>query len=125
MSQTMLVTGATGNLGREVVRTLGECGATVKAGTRDVSKIAPGEKLHAVRFDYTDPGTYDEALRTVQGVFLVAPPMDAQAPEKLIPFIQRAKAANVQHVVFTSALGMDHDEQAPLRIVERESTCCI
>lgn len=119
MNKTILVTGATGNLGREVVRTLGDGGYAVKAGTRDMAKIAPGERQRVVELDYTDPGTYDEALRTASGVFLVAPPMDAQAPAKLIPFVEKAKTVGVEHVVFTSALGMDQNEQAPLRIVER------
>ena len=75
MNRTILVTGATGNLGREVVHTLLDGGCTVRAGVRDVAKIAAGERLAVVRLDYTTPETYDEALRAVSGIFLVAPPI--------------------------------------------------
>jgi len=119
MGQTILVTGAAGNLGREVVTALLDTGYAVKAAARDTSKIVPAENQYAVRFDYTDPTTHEEALADATGLFLVAPPMDAQAADKLIPFIEKAKSVGVEHIVFTSALGMDQDEQAPLRVVER------
>jgi uncharacterized protein YbjT (DUF2867 family) len=74
--------------------------------------------LTAVRFDYAEPATFVDALDGMRGLFLVAPPMDAEAPAKLIPFVERAKEAALDHVVFISALGVDQNEQAPLRVIE-------
>jgi len=119
MFNQFLVTGASGNLGREVVKVLLSTGYVVKAGTRDVRKIQPSENLEAVQFDYADPTTFDAALEGIASLFLVAPPMDPEAPAKLIPFLKKAKKVGIKHVVFNSALGVDHNEQAPLRIVER------
>ena len=119
MSRTIFVTGASGNLGREVVKALLTKDVAVKAGTRDTSRIQQAENLQAVLFDYTDPATFTDALDGIRGVFLVAPPMDPEAPAKLVPFIEKAKAAGIEHIVFNSALGVDQVEQAPLRIVER------
>ena len=44
---------------------------------------------------------------------------DVESPAKLIPVIDRAKALGVGHIVFNSALGVDADENAPLRRIER------
>jgi uncharacterized protein YbjT (DUF2867 family) len=118
MEKTVLVTGASGNLGREVVGALLAKGHAVRAATRDVSKISSSEGLTAVRFDYAEPATFVDALDGMRGLFLVAPPMDAEAPAKLIPFVERAKEAALDHVVFISALGVDQNEQAPLRVIE-------
>jgi uncharacterized protein YbjT (DUF2867 family) len=118
MKNTLLVTGATGNLGREVVKALLSAGYSIKAGSRDGRKIKPVENLEAVKLDYTDAGTFGVALGGVTSVFLVAPPMDPEAPAKLIPFIEKAKETGAKHIVFNSALGVDQNEQAPLRVVE-------
>ncbi len=119
MEKTVLVTGASGNLGREVVKALSNKGYNVKAATRDTRKTASSGSVTAVRFDYAEPGTFGDALREATGLFLVAPPMDPEAPAKLIPFVKKAKEAGVGHVVFVSALGVDQNEQAPLRLIER------
>ncbi len=119
MEKTVLVTGASGNLGREVVKSLSNKGYNIKAATRDTRKIASSGGVTAIRFDYNDSGTFGDALREATGLFLVAPPMDPEAPAKLIPFVRKAKEAAVRHVVFVSALGVDQNEQAPLRVIER------
>jgi uncharacterized protein YbjT (DUF2867 family) len=119
MEKTVLVTGASGNLGREVVKTLSNKGYNVKAAMRDSHKISSCKGVTAIQFDYTKPSTFAAALDAVEGLVLVAPPMDPEAPAKLIPFVKKAREAGVEHVVFVSALGVDQNEQAPLRVIER------
>lgn len=119
MSKNILVTGASGNLGRDVVAALVDKGFRVKAASRQPEKLAAREGIEVVALDYESPNTFDGALAGVDGVFLVAPPMDPEAPAKLAPFIEKAKEAGVGHIVFTSALGVDQNEQAPLRVIER------
>ena len=118
MSATILVTGATGNVGRDTVQALSRAGNIVRAASRTVKPASIGENIQAFRMDYTEPGTYVAALKETTGLFLVAPPLDAQAPAKLLPFIKAAKASGVRHVVFVSALGVNLNEQAPLRVLE-------
>ena len=48
----------------------------------------------------------------------MAPPLDANAPALLGPVVTAAKAAGVQQIVLISAFGVNHNEQAPMRIVE-------
>ncbi len=118
-SKTILVTGATGNLGRAVVEALCKNGFNVKAGSTNPQKTPWPPGVEAAKVVYEDPNTINEALKGTQGLFLLAPPLDPDAPAKLIPFIDKAKSAFVGHIVFISALGVDKDEQAPLRIIER------
>jgi len=119
MARTVLVTGASGSLGRAVVKAVSAKGFEVEAATRDLSKIKPTPGVAVVRLDYADPTTFAPALEGAEAVVLMAPPMDPEAPDKLIPFIEKAKTTAVEHVVLISAMGVDQNEQAPLRIIER------
>jgi len=116
--QKILVTGASGSLGRAAIAEFIVKGFSVRAASRQPRDGAGGD-VQAVHFDYTDASTYRSALEGVNGVLLIAPPLDVEAPAKLIPFIDRAKASGVQHIVLNSALGIDADEAAPLRRIER------
>jgi uncharacterized protein YbjT (DUF2867 family) len=115
----ILATGATGNLGRAVVTSLAAKGYKVKAAARNLARTAFPAGVETVRFDYQDPATIDPALQGVAGLFLVAPPLDSNAPSKLNPVIDQAKVTGVKHVVLISAFGVDAVEQAPLRRIER------
>ena len=116
---TILVTGATGQLGNAVVEALVGRGLNVRAATRKTTRIKWTDQVQPVVFDYEDQGLHKAALDNISAVFLIAPPLDSQAPAKLIPFIDKAKEMGVGHVVFTSALKADSDEKNPLRIIEQ------
>lgn len=117
--ETILVTGATGNAGQAAASVLAARGFTVRAAARKPERLAKTPGVEAVAFDYRNPSTWDAALQGVSGVFLVAPPMDPEAPAKLTPFIDGAKAAGVGKAVFVSAYGVDQSEDNPLRLIER------
>jgi uncharacterized protein YbjT (DUF2867 family) len=114
--QKTLITGATGVLGRAIVKSAIDAGLAVRQGVRNPSKAAPGAE--AVHFDYADSSTISPALAGVSALVLMAPPLDANAPALLGPAVTAAKAAGVQHIVLISAFGVNHNEQAPMRIVE-------
>ncbi len=115
---TILVTGATGQLGHAVVKALVGRGLNVRAATRKTTRIKWTDRVQPVVFDYEDQSLHKAALDNMSALFLIAPPLDSQAPGKLIPFIDKAKEMGVGHVVFTSALKADSDEKNPLRIIE-------
>lgn len=119
IAKTILVTGATGNLGRAVVRALTNQGFDVKAGSTKPEIASPPPEVKGVKVVYEKPGTVAAALEGVDGLFLVAPPLDFDAPAKLKPVIDQAKSAGLGHIIFNSALGLDQNEEAPLRIIER------
>ena len=119
MKGTILVTGATGNLGKCVVEAAIAKGFRVKAAARHPEKVPAELNVQPVKMDYGDPHSIDMALAGVTRVFLIAPPLDPEAPAKLKPVIEKAKSLGVEQIVFVSAMGADHNEKAPLRIVER------
>lgn len=118
MPNLILITGATGSAGGALVDTLLARGSAVRAAARHIHNIPASVGVEAVRFDYSDPATFGPALEGVTGIFLVAPPMDPEAHWKLRPFIGRAADHGVRHLVFLSAIGVEQNEQAPLRLVE-------
>jgi uncharacterized protein YbjT (DUF2867 family) len=116
MNKPILVTGASGVLGRALVTAFADAGLAVRQAVRNLEKAKPG--VESVRLDYNDPATISPALAGVGGLLLMAPSLDPNAPAELRPVVERAKTAGVQHIVFNSALGVNYSDQAPLRVVE-------
>jgi uncharacterized protein YbjT (DUF2867 family) len=112
----VLVTGASGVLGGAILDALSSAGVVVRQGLRNPEKARAG--MQSVRFDYTDSTTFVPALNGIHGLVLMAPPLDGDAPAKLGPVIAAAKNMGVEHIVLISAFGVNHNEQAPLRVVE-------
>ena len=116
MPTTILVTGATGTIGSQVVNALSKKeGVTVYAGVRNDGKNAPdkAEKLKRgnvtpVDFDYDKPETLAAALKGVDKVFLLTPFTPNQV-ELGIRLVDAAKAAGVKHLVKLSALGAEQE----------------
>lgn len=71
----ILVTGASGTVGSEVVRRLRDAGAPVRAFVRDAGRAAAafGAGVDIVAGDFGDPATIDAALKGVDRVFLACP----------------------------------------------------
>lgn len=68
----IVVAGATGNVGREVVRQLVEAGAPVRALTREPAKAAVPNGATVVAGDLTDPPTLRPALAGATALFLLS-----------------------------------------------------
>jgi uncharacterized protein YbjT (DUF2867 family) len=118
MPNLILVTGATGNAGQSLLKMLLAKGYGVRAATRNINRIPSDSGVEAVPFEYSNPNTFSHALEGTTGVFLVAPPMDPKIPQKIGPFLQAAKDVGVPHLVMLSALGVEKDEESPLRALE-------
>ena len=67
----ILVTGATGNVGRELLRQLAEAGQPVRALTRGDAQAGFPSGVQAVPGDLNDPASLRPALQAVTGVFLL------------------------------------------------------
>lgn len=105
MSNTILVTGATGNVGSQVVEQLIASGVTPRVAVRSINKAESLKKAGAepVEMDLDRPETVQSALTGVDKVFLVSPFVPNMVELTAI-LIEAAKRANVQQIVKLSAL---------------------
>ena len=122
----MLVTGATGNVGREVVRELRARDVPLRAVDHSVDRVRlqHGEDVDARRLDYEDPRTFAGALEGCTTMFLVRPPAIADMETTLLPFIDEAVASGITHIVFLSALGAASNRLVPHHAVEAHLASC-
>ncbi|MEV6562559.1 NAD(P)H-binding protein [Nocardia sp. NPDC051756] len=93
----ILVTGATGNIGGELVTALSESGTPVRALVRDPATATLPAGVETVTGDLNRPETMAEALDGVRALFLL-PGYDNQAD-----LLGRAKKAGVQRIVLLSS----------------------
>ena len=117
----ILVTGARGNVGREVVRECLAAGLLVRAGDRSAGAAAgqpASPNLQSVKLDFLDRATWAPALADCGLLFLLRPPPIGDMTQTLIPFVDAAYAAGVQHIVFLSVAGADRMKWVPHRKVE-------
>jgi uncharacterized protein YbjT (DUF2867 family) len=103
----VLVTGATGNVGQEVVRALRARGVPVRAASPSPDRIRRlfGERLDAVRLDLQDPSTFAAALRGASALFLLRPPAIADMRRTLNPLVDAARKEGLDPIVFLSVAG--------------------
>ncbi|SEG89401.1 Uncharacterized conserved protein YbjT, contains NAD(P)-binding and DUF2867 domains [Nonomuraea solani] len=118
---TILITGASGNIGGAVARELAAAGRPVILTSRDPGAITapPGSSAEVRRLDYDDPSSYDAALRGATSALIIAPPADPRAYERMEPFIRAMAASEVAHAVVISAVMAETDEDFSLRKIER------
>jgi len=97
---TTLVLGATGTTGSRVVSRLAARGRHVKAASRRATHMSGAQ---AVRFDWYDPATFEEALSGADLLYLL-PPLGSAVPEAtMLPFLEQARAAGVRRAVLLSS----------------------
>ncbi|RST16656.1 NAD-dependent epimerase/dehydratase family protein [Streptomyces sp. WAC05374] len=94
---TVLVTGATGSVGRHVVERLVAEGATVRALTRNPATAGLPDGVAVFEGDLTDPGTLRAALRGVERLYLFP------VPETAREVVAAAKEAGVSRIVVLSS----------------------
>jgi uncharacterized protein YbjT (DUF2867 family) len=75
MTNTILVLGATGNVGSQVVKQLSAIGANVRAAVRSPRKAEAlkGNGVSLTEFDTDKPETVQAAFQGVDKVFLLTP----------------------------------------------------
>ena len=110
----ILVTGARGNIGREVVAGLVSNGQAVRAAAFDAAaaKRVPAG-VETVPFDFADAKTYEPAVDGVERLFLMRPPQITDMENTLNPFVDFAVKAGVRHIVFVSLLGVEDNPRVP------------
>ncbi|MEV2210040.1 NAD(P)H-binding protein [Streptomyces sp. NPDC050997] len=111
MVHMILVTGATGTIGSEVVRQLAARGEKVRALTRDPAKAVVPPGVEVLRGDYRDPGSLEVAMAGVTAAFLVGVPAPGTWHDQAL--VAAARASGVSRLVKLSAIGTGDPELGP------------
>lgn len=109
----ILVIGASGTVGTELVKLLKERGHDVRSATS--KNELDQDQVH---LNLATKEGLDEALKDMEKVFLLCPPGYANQHELLIPVIEKAKSTNLKKLVLMTAMGANAVEAAPLRQAE-------
>lgn len=122
--EKLLITGATGNVGIEVIKSLQkiEHNLDIFAGVRDLEK--DNEKLSEFylipeKFDFMDVSTFEPALKNCQVLFLLRPPQISEFEKYFKPLIEIAQKCEVKHIVFLSVQGVEKSSIIPHHKIEK------
>ncbi|CAN3131668.1 Putative nucleoside-diphosphate sugar epimerase [Mycobacterium sp. smrl_JER01] len=107
--KTVLVLGATGKTGRRVAARMRLRGHLVR----------PASRTSEVPFDWSDPQTWDAALRGAECAYVISP----GAPGPVHDLVTRARQAGVRRLVLLSGRGADNwgDSSFGLDMLDAES----
>ena len=120
----ILITGATGNIGFEVIRFLYKNGTPNKivAAVRNVDKARLTFKefpqLELVEFDFEIPDLAEKAMKDVDRVFLLRPPHLSDI-EIFRPLVAKIKEKGISEVVFLSVQGAEKSKVIPHNKIEK------
>lgn len=109
---TILVTGANGTVGRQVVEQLVKRGADVRALVRDSAKANFPAGVSVVQGDLLDPDSVRAAVQGVSTLFL----LNAVAPDEFtqaLIALNVARDAGVKHLVYLSVIHSDRYVNVP------------
>jgi uncharacterized protein YbjT (DUF2867 family) len=113
----ILLTGATGNVGKEIAAILKKNGVPFRAAVRELSEAGSLGSTESVRFDFEDPSTFENAFRGIRRVYLMRPPAISD-PKVIRPAIEAGMRAGVEQFVFLSLLGAEKNQVVPHRKIE-------
>ncbi len=120
MTEKILLTGVSGNIGSAVVDYVKSEKVPFLAGVRNVEKSRQNDaSMEYVHFDFEDNSTYEDALKGVKRVFLVRPPQLTDVKGIFQPFIEKCKDAGVKQLVFLSLLGAEKNPFPPHHKIEK------
>ncbi|TGQ63520.1 MAG: NmrA/HSCARG family protein [Mesorhizobium sp.] len=103
---TILVTGATGNIGRQVVEHLVKRGADVRALARDPSKASFPTGVSVVQGDFLDVDSLRKAMSGVSTLFLLNAVVPDEFTQALIA-LNVARSAGIEGIVYLSVIHAD------------------
>jgi uncharacterized protein YbjT (DUF2867 family) len=115
----ILITGATGNVGRDLVKQLSSKGESLRVVTRDKSKVAHlDESIERVIGDMSNEATVERAVAGVNRIFMFPLITDEDHRSNHL-LLEKGKQAGVQHVVMLSSMGAN-DGSSKIGTLHRE-----
>lgn len=123
--KNILITGATGNVGFEVIRFLTKNNSTnnIIAGVRNINAAKKLFKDYStidfVNFDFEQPDTFDNALKNINTIFLLRPAHISDIDKYFVPLMTKLKEYEVNEVVFLSVQGAEKSKVIPHNKIEK------
>jgi uncharacterized protein YbjT (DUF2867 family) len=123
--KNILITGASGNIGVEIIRKLKElqsphhiiaCGHSTEK-SREI--LSPFGELEFRKLDFEDASTFENVLQNIDVVFLLRPPQLADVPKYFAPFIRKIKEKEISKIVFLSVQGAENQKFIPHHKIEK------
>lgn len=115
MVETILVTGATGTVGSEVVKQLSQRkeNISIRAAIHTQNKadtlkqiVADNKRTELIDFDYNEPVSVQKAIDNVDKIFLVTTP-SPNSSDMVSYFVKEAKRKGIKHIVKLSVMNAD------------------
>ncbi|MGV9332395.1 NAD(P)H-binding protein [Nocardia sp. NPDC003726] len=100
----IVITGATGTIGSEIIRQLSERGTAIRAVTRDPDRADVPAGVEVARGDYTDVASMAKAMAGAEAAFIVGV-LGPEYAELDRALIATARDAGVGRIVKLSAIG--------------------
>lgn len=115
---TILISGAGGQLGRQVVGRLVAAGhgGRIVAGTRDPEKLGDlaGPGIEVRRLDWTDEASLPVALAGIDRLLLISGDQLPHRAENQLRVVRAAVAAGVKHISYTSMRSPERYPHIPI-----------
>lgn len=120
----VLITGATGNVGTEVIKSLQNIDHQLEiyAGVRNLNEDRlklSNYKVNFSLFDFTDVEPYKTALDGCEILFLLRPPQISEVEKYFKPLVDTCKKNGVKHIVFLSVQGVEKSKIIPHHKIEK------
>jgi uncharacterized protein YbjT (DUF2867 family) len=122
--ESILVTGASGNIGSEVVNLLLAVApaVSIKAAVhsrQNVKKVKDGDRVKVIPIDYNESDTLRQALKDVDKLFLLTPDVP-NAAHLASNAVSEAKKAGIRHIVKQSVMGADLEADVGTMRIHRQ-----
>jgi uncharacterized protein YbjT (DUF2867 family) len=116
----ILITGATGNIGTELVKLLASKGSSLRVVSRDEKKVAHLDpQIERIIGDLHEPSVVQRALQGIDKLFMIPVLLDPDHESDRL-LIDEAKRAGVGHIVMVSSGVVRLGDKNPIGILHRQ-----
>ena len=122
--RNIVITGATGNVGKALIKQLGQKTGDFKVWAALKSEAAAQDFLQQypverIAFDFDVPESAESALKDCDTLFLLRPPHISDVKKYFRPLIAAALVQQVKHIVFLSVQGAESSSLIPHHKIEK------
>jgi uncharacterized protein YbjT (DUF2867 family) len=121
MTPRILITGAPGTVGTEIVQLLRHTPLFYRIGAHHPERAQEAfpDAPEITPFDFRAPATYAGAFDGIDTMWLVRPPALSNVQRDIAPALAAAVQADVKHIVFLSIQGVEHNRVVPHYKIEQ------